>query len=119
FAANEPGQLPREREALTLAARGGVVAADRAQAEREIDFFDLKGALEAGVASMNLPALNFAAAEARHLRPGQAAEISFNGMRVGSIGRLAETIAGQYKFRQPIFIAEVDLTTLLESEELP
>ena len=119
FVANEPGQLPREREALALAATGGAVAADRAQADRELDFFDLKGALEAGVTAMNLPPLDFASAEVIHLQPGQAAEISFNGVRVGSIGRLAETIAGQFKFRQPIFIAEVDLTTLLEIEELP
>src|SRR5437762_2847764 len=68
---------------------------------------------------MNLPPLDFASAEVTHLQPGQAAEISFNGVRVGSIGRLAETIAGQFKFRQPIFIAEVDLTALLEIEELP
>src|SRR5213080_4541496 len=93
FVANEPGQLPREREALALAATGGAVAADRAQADRELDFFDLKGALEAGVTAMNLPPLDFASVEVIHLQPGQAAEISFNGVRVGSIGRLAETIA--------------------------
>ena len=119
FAVNEPGQLPREREALALAATGGMVKADRVQAKRELDFFDLKGALEAGVASMNLPPLDFAAAEAAHLQPGQAAGISLNGVPVGSIGRLAEIITGQYKFRQPIFIAEVDLTALLEVEERP
>src|SRR6266446_135629 len=119
FAVNEPGQLPREREALALAATGGITKADQAQAEREIDFFDLKGALEAGVAAMNLPPLDFASAEAAHLQPGQAAGISFKGVRVGSIGRLAETIAGQYKFRQPIFVAELDLTPLLAAEELP
>src|SRR3989442_3829897 len=119
FVANEPRQLPREREALALAATGGAVAADRAQADRELDFFDLKVALEAGVTAMNLPPLDFASVEVIHLQPGQAAEISFNGVRVGSIGRLSETIAGQFKFRQPICIAEVDLTTLLEIEELP
>ncbi len=119
FAANEPGELPREREALALVSTGGITKADQAQAEREIDFFDLKGALEAGVAAMNLPPLDFASAEAAHLQPGQAAGISFKGVRVGSIGRLAETIAGQYKFRQPIFVAELDLTPLLAAEELP
>ncbi len=35
---------------------------------------------------------------------------------IGSVGRLAESIAGSYKFRQPVFVAEVDLTALLESE---
>ncbi len=119
FAANEPGELPREREALALVSTGGIVKANQAQAEREIDFFDLKGAFEAGVAAMNLPPLDFASAEVTHLQAGQAAGISFKGVRVGSIGRLAETIAGQYKFRQPIFVAEVDLTAFLETEELP
>ena len=119
FAANEPGELPREREALALVSTGGIVKADQAQAKREIDFFDLKGALEAGVAAMNLPPLDFALGKVTHLQPGQAAGISLKGVRVGSIGRLAETIAAQYKFRQPIFVAEVDLTALLETEELP
>ncbi len=119
FAANEPGELPREREALALVSTGGIVKANQAQAEREIDFFDLKGAFEAGVAAMNLPPLDFASAEVTHLQAGQAAGISFKGVRVGSIGRLAETIAAQYKFRQPIFVAEVDLTAFLETEELP
>src|SRR5437763_1680471 len=119
FAANEPGELPREREALALVSTGGILKADQAQAKREIDFFDLKGALEAGVAAMNLPPLDFALGKVTHLQPGQAAGISLKGVRVGSIGRLAETIAAQYKFRQPIFVAEVDLTALLETEELP
>ncbi len=119
MAANEPGELPREREALALVSTGGIVKANQAQAEREIDFFDLKGAFEAGVAAMNLPPLDSASAEVTHLQAGQAAGISFKGVRVGSIGRLAETIAAQYKFRQPIFVAEVDLTAFLETEELP
>jgi phenylalanyl-tRNA synthetase beta chain len=68
---------------------------------------------------MNLPPLDFELAPVKHLRPGQSAAISINGARVGSIGRLAEQIAGEYKFRQPVFVAEVDLTSLLDTEELP
>jgi len=40
-------------------------------------------------------------------------------MLVGSIGRLAEAVAASYKFRQPVFVAELDLTTLLEMSEQP
>ena len=42
---------------------------------------------------MNLPALDFEMAVVKHLRQGQSASISIEGVRVGSIGRLAETIA--------------------------
>jgi phenylalanyl-tRNA synthetase beta chain len=119
FVVSEPGQLPLEREAFALAATGGAMAADRAQAERELDFFDLKGAIESAVAAMNLPPLDFKIAAVKHLRPGQSAAIGIEGARVGSIGCLTESLAGAYKFRQPIFVAEVDLTTLLEIKELP
>ena len=114
FAVSEPGELPREREGFALAATGGAIEANRAQAERELDFFDLKGALESAIEAMNSPSLDFEVANVKHLRQGQAAVISINGMRIGSIGRLAEEIGADYKFRQPVFVAEVDLTALLE-----
>jgi len=119
FSVSKPGELPLEREAFALAATGGAMNANRAQAERELDFFDLKGALESAVEAMNLPPLDFEMAEVKHLCPGQSAAISIKGRRVGSIGRLAEPLAGAYKFRQPILLAEVDLTVLIETERLP
>jgi phenylalanyl-tRNA synthetase beta chain len=119
FAAFEPGKLPEEREALGFVATGGLIRANRAQADRELDFFDLKGAVEAAIEAMNLPPLDFEAAIVKHLRAGQTAAISINGARVGSIGRLADAIAADYKFRQPVFAAELDLNTLFEMKELP
>src|SRR5262245_6120203 len=112
-------QLPDEREALALVATGAVAEANRAHAARELDFFDLKGALESAIEAMNLPAPGFSLAQVRHLRPGQSAAIHTNGELVGSIGRLAEQIATNYKFRQPVFVAELDLTKLLQMKERP
>ncbi|MDX6306479.1 MAG: phenylalanyl-tRNA synthetase beta chain [Blastocatellia bacterium] len=119
FGVATAGELPLEREAFALAATGGAIRADSAQAERELDLFDLKGALESAFAAMNLPPADFEMGAIRHLRPGQSASISVGGTRVGSIGRLSESLAGAYKFRQPVFLAEVDLSSLLEIEELP
>lgn len=112
-------ELPIEREAFALVATGGAMEADRAVADREIDFFDLKGALESAIEAMNLPPLDFEMMAVKHLRPGQSAGISIGGARVGSIGRLAEAVAAAHKFRQPVFVAEVDLTALLEIKEQP
>ena len=119
FAIGKQGQLPLEREAFALVATGGAMEANRAVTQREIDFFDLKGALESAIDAMNLPPLDFEMTAVKHLRPGQSTAISNGGTRVGSIGRLAETVAGAYKFRQPVFVAEVDLTALLETRERP
>jgi len=107
-------ELPQERLALALIATGGALEEDRAQPERELDFFDLKGALEAAVDWMNLSALKFAQANVRHLRAGQTASIKLaDGTDVGSMGRLAENVAASYKFRQPVYVLELDLSALL------
>jgi phenylalanyl-tRNA synthetase beta chain len=110
--------LPIEREALALVATGGATEEHRASHERELDFYDLKGALEMAADAMNFLPLKFEEASARHLREGQAAAVSLSdGKRIGYIGRLAESVAADYKFRQPVYVAEVDLTSLLEARE--
>jgi phenylalanyl-tRNA synthetase beta chain len=120
FAANQtPGEMPHEREALALVATGSKLQAGVAITS-EFDFFDLKGALEAAVEAMNLPALKFTAGKVRHLRNGQAAGISIRGgKKIGTIGTLAESIATNYKFRQGILVAELDLSALLELADEP
>jgi phenylalanyl-tRNA synthetase beta chain len=118
FAASEAHELPHEREALALVATGGATQEGRAQASREIDFYELKGALEAGVDATKLGALRFSKAKIKHLRAGQAAEITLpDGTAIGGIGRLAGSIVASYKFRQPVYVAELDLTALLNSEQ--
>lgn len=121
FAAHvEAGQLPHEREALALVLTGGTIEEGRAGAARELDFYDAKGALEAAVDAMKLPVLSFTAAEVKHLRAGQSANISMeDNQTIGFIGRLDETIAAEYKFRQPVYVAEIDLSRLLETAETP
>ncbi|HKZ78516.1 MAG TPA: phenylalanine--tRNA ligase subunit beta [Pyrinomonadaceae bacterium] len=118
FGASQRGELPLEREALALAATGGATEEGRAQATRELDFYDLKGALEAAAGQMRLGRLRFVKAHVKHLREGQAARVLLpDGSSVGTIGRLVESIAGTYKFRQPVYVAELDLSALHRAEE--
>jgi phenylalanyl-tRNA synthetase beta subunit len=82
FSISKPGELPDEKLALGLVATGGALEENKAQAERELDFFDLKGALEAAVDWMNMSSLTFIPTSARHLRAGQSALIkSADGKR--------------------------------------
>jgi phenylalanyl-tRNA synthetase beta chain len=118
FGTSEPGDLPLEREALALAITGGATEEGRAQALRELDFYDLKGAVESAVDSMKLGRLRFERASVKHLQPGQAARVQLrDGTSIGSLGRLAESIAATYKFRQPVFVAELNFTAMLKAEE--
>jgi len=40
-----------------------------------------------------------------------------DGRRIGTIGRLSEEIVSSYKFRQPVYVLELDLSALLTSQE--
>jgi phenylalanyl-tRNA synthetase beta chain len=122
FGVSNAGELPLERDALALIATGGITEEGRAQASQEIDFYELKGALEAAVDGMKLGPLAFSKATVKHLREGQSAIITLRdgttiGTPIGTIGRLSEAIAVGYKFRQPVYLAELDLTALLESAQ--
>ena len=119
FAASPGSELPLEREAFTLVATGGVTEAGHAESARQMDFFDLKGAVEAAIDAMNLPPLAFLSAEVKHLRAGESAVISADGVRIGTMGRLGDALAASYKFRQPVYIAELDLSALFDLPERP
>ena len=108
---NDSG-LPNESELLTLAATGGELIEGRAMPVRELDFYDLKSAVGAALAAAGFDLVDFETADVRHLRPGQSAAISINGKTVGYMGRLADEIAATYKFRSPVFIAELNLQTV-------
>jgi len=114
FSVTSPGELPKEVLALALVATGGAVEENKAQAERETDFFDVKGALETAVDWMGLSSLSFTTTSSAHLRKGQSARIKLaDGSEIGSVGRLAEGVASTYKFRQPVYVLELDLEALL------
>ncbi|HEX8559617.1 MAG TPA: phenylalanine--tRNA ligase subunit beta [Pyrinomonadaceae bacterium] len=112
------GGRPHEVESFALVVTGQALEEGRA-AGRPADFFDIKGALEAAADAMRVGGLEFAPAAVRHLREGQAARVTLGGAAVGSLGRLSEEAAAAYKFRQPVYVAEVSLGALLASGERP
>ncbi len=117
FGSSTNGDLPAERDALSMIMTGSAQEEGRAQGAREVDFYDLKGALEAAIDAMKLGPANFTSRQFKHLRTGQSAAVVLaDGTSIGSIGRLAESIAAAYKFRQPVYVAELDQTSLLESD---
>jgi len=114
--ADTDGQ-PHETDACALIATGTATEEGHAGASRELDFYDLKGALEAATDAMKVTSLEFTATNAKHLREGQAAQIMLDGHPVGALGRLADEVAAAYKFKQPVYVAEVDFAALLASSE--
>ena len=111
--------LPYERELFSLVVTGGEKLEERATPLRQLDFFDAKGALESALDAAGVSGVEFTTEDVKHLRNGQAAAVLLNGKNVGFLGRLSDEIAASYKFRQPVFVAEVDLQTLLAANTMP
>lgn len=111
--------LPNEQEVAALVLTGGETNEDRGLPGRPLDFYDAKGAVEAVLAAAGINSPSFSSADVGHLRPGQSAVIEVAGKPVGSVGRLADQTAANYKFRQPVYVAELNLQTVLSAVVSP
>lgn len=119
FSSDGEGNLPRERELFAVALSGGLIGEGRQMAARELDFYDAKGAVESALEAIGVTSPTIAAADVVHLRRGQSASISVGKRKVGTVGRLNEEISSNYKFKQPVYVAEIDLQAVLEQTPEP
>lgn len=110
---SEAAEMPEERELLAIAITGGERQQARALPARELDFYDAKGAVESAFEAIEAALPEFVAAEVSHLQSGQSAAVVHGGRSVGTIGRLNSEISANYKFKQPVYIAEIDLQAVL------
>ncbi len=116
----DENSLPNERESFALVITGGAVQENNAAQARELDFYDLKGAFETAVLAMHKAPLRYESTSAKHLREGQTAAVfTDKGKRIGTMGRLSDEISSSYKFRQPVYVCEVDLNALFDAKEEP
>jgi phenylalanyl-tRNA synthetase beta chain len=113
FSAAGPSSRPIERESLALVMTGSIAPLNWRD-NRKIDFYDLKGAVEAILCAMNISGFTFERASVEYLHPGQSAALVRDGQQLALLGRLHPRLASLLKFRQPVFVAELDLEALLE-----
>jgi phenylalanyl-tRNA synthetase beta chain len=113
FARSNEGERPVERTSLALTISGSLNP-ESWRGRRDADFYDLKGAVEAVLETLNLSGFTFERASVEYLHPGQSAVVRMDGLEVAQFGRLHPRTADIYRFRQPVYIAEIDLQKLLE-----
>ncbi|MFN7928706.1 MAG: phenylalanine--tRNA ligase subunit beta [Blastocatellia bacterium] len=117
FTASDGLERPWETEQLALIATGARNETDWQAATVRYDFYDFKGALEAILESLNLFQILFTPTSTLpYLHPGRAAVISLGNDPVGQAGQLHPHLTTRYKFKQPIFIAELNLGMLLTAQ---
>lgn len=94
--------LPDEPKRFLLGAYG-----------ESVDFFSLKGEVEALLRKLRLPAPTFrASAEHPSYHPGRCAEILFDGVVRGVMGQIHPLVAQNYGLECAAYTAELDFTEL-------
>jgi len=78
-----------------------------------VDFYDLKGEIEALLAAAALPVL-FRPAVRPGLHDGQTAEVVLGDTVIGILGRLHPTVASELDLPDKTFVAELDLAEVLQ-----
>jgi phenylalanyl-tRNA synthetase beta chain len=81
----------------------------------DLDFFDLKGVVEALAGDLHLPNVGYGrATSAPHLHPGRSAELLLNGQPVGRFGELHPKVAKAYDLGgRAVLAGEFDLEAML------
>jgi phenylalanyl-tRNA synthetase beta chain len=109
------GSLKQE-ETLAMLAFGPRLTEGWANSREKIDFYDLKGDLEALLATIAGNAeVSFAAGTHSAMHPGQCAQILINAEVVGHIGALHPRISANRGLPQGIYLLEADLDVLLQT----
>jgi phenylalanyl-tRNA synthetase beta chain len=108
--------LPEERPRLGLALTGARAPAGWQPGDREpMDFFDLKGILEALASGLHLPPGTYRAAGHPAFHPGRCAEWVIGDRSLGWLGEIHPMVRSRYDLPPtPLAAAELDLRAILD-----
>jgi phenylalanyl-tRNA synthetase beta chain len=105
-------ERPIEREVLAMVMTGQVLPDDWRDS-KQVDIYDLKGAVEMAMSTLNISGFTINRASVEYLHPGQSGVLNKDGDEIARFGRLHPRVASFYKFRQPVFIGELEFGRLL------
>ncbi len=107
-----------QRKKLAGAITGSVFAEQWSDESRDVDFYDLKGDVEAILAEATGNNFEFIASDHAALHPGQSANIMLSDKLVGVMGALHPAIEAKLDLDQAVFVFELDID-LMSEKALP
>ncbi|HXJ95622.1 MAG TPA: phenylalanine--tRNA ligase subunit beta [Terriglobia bacterium] len=109
--------LPAERRVLTMGISGSMATAGVHDSEhskrRPVDVFDLKGDLEVTLGLFDLVILDFAKSGCSYHEADLGGRFAAEQGNLAHFGQVSHEVTREYKLRQPVYIAEVDLERLM------
>lgn len=112
FPPNKAGEW-LESDRLLLLVSGNTPAGWR-EKSRPLDFYDLTGALTIVADHWHLPRFDYNPVDISYLASGQAFEVKIADRAVGHIGRLDEAVGKKFDIKQPVFLAELEISSLID-----
>jgi phenylalanyl-tRNA synthetase beta chain len=84
-----------------------------------LDFYDLKGVVEGLLAGLHVEGICYRAAQHPSFHPGKTAQVCIDGKVVGVMGELHPLVKANYELGDaPVYVAEFDMTKLLEAARI-
>jgi phenylalanyl-tRNA synthetase beta chain len=111
----ELNPLPDERRHVGIAMTGPRAQAYWSAGREALDFYDLKGAVEALCSAFGVSA-TYEPTRHTSLHPGRTAAVMAAGQRLGVIGQLHPTIAERFDLdrEHPVLVGELDFERVLQ-----
>lgn len=104
-----------ERETLGVVLTGRRHHDWRSLEKTDIDFYDMKGAIESALAKIGVENAVFSPAQKDFLKNGQCATIAIDGQEIGLLGSVAGDVLAAWDIKQKnIWCAEINLETLFK-----
>ena len=101
----EPGKLPNEPEKLVMGMYGN-----------GMDFFDIKGILEASFDSLNMKGISFRQlCDNPTFHPGRTAEVLVGDKVIGVVGEIHPQVLANFDIEVPCYVAEIDIMGMFET----
>jgi phenylalanyl-tRNA synthetase beta chain len=107
------GGRPAERVSLGIVGTGSFAGFNWDHPVYDYDFFHIKGVVNALLSGMRTAAFEFVPAQGiPWLNPSAAALVRVGETQVGVLGAVHPSIAEEFKFKQPVYVAELDFEAL-------
>ncbi|WML86047.1 phenylalanine--tRNA ligase subunit beta [Thiothrix subterranea] len=113
FSIGEDGK-PQQQTMLSGVLTGNLYPEQWGQVNRPVDFYDLKGDVEALLGQVAGTRFHFAPVAHAALHPGQSAQIMTDTAVVGWMGMLHPKIEAQLGLEQPVYVFELDMGLLMQ-----
>jgi len=110
--------LPEQRKKIAGVITGSLFSEQWNNDTKVVDFYDIKGDVEALLDEATGQKFEFVVADHEALHPGQSAEILLDGQQVGVCGALHPGIEKKLDLDQQVFVFELDID-YMSSKKLP